>query len=1044
VADPGDVKLEVLGGFRVRLASTTVDERDWPGRRPMELVQLLALSPSHSLARDQVIDVLWPHLDAEAGAANLRKAAHHARQVLGDPDAVVLRGGRVHLFPERAVSTDLEQFETLTAAALRTGDAAMCATAAQQYGGELLPGTRYEDWAEEARRHARARYVELLRAGEQWEQLVTAEPTDEEAYRRLMQAALDGGLRPAAIRWYGKARAALAAELGVSPSAATEELYDRAIDGLAARPVTIVGREVELAQATSALREAAELRLGALRVRGPAGIGKSALCGEIASIARAEGRSVWWATASEPEAAYAPIVAIVDEALLGARVRLAAVPPQLQAVLATLTAGAAPAPPPDGPVSRHQVMGALCRLLRACGEGGETVIVLDDAHLADTATLDVLLHVASSVPDFLVVLAYREHPVNPTLARGTARLDRAHRIVTIDLDPLDAGAASELARHAAGRNLDRQVLVRVVEQGAGNPFMIEELARHATIEVGDLPRDVSDAIASRFVELDEDAMAVLQRFALMGDDIDTGAVVALARDSEASTYAALDRALDAGVLVVTGGRYRFRHGLVRQALVDRMSPHAHLVFHHEIAERLTAVRAPAATIARHWLAAGEPERAVPWLLTAAHRAMEVGAFTEARHHASAVLDHDDRHAAALRVYAEAMDMAGDPAALGAYDAAIEVAAADEVGDLVAMRALAQVKQGDPSGGLAAIAGAEPTTVLGRLSEALTYAGAAALGATDPAIGTLKAAECRRLALESGDRAAIVIASWAQAAAAHARGELRDSVLADLRDTKDLPHLAVRVFDGHLCITQRLLYGARPYADVITFADGLAAEARRLHAARGQAFGMTLRGEAELLSGQLDAAAADLHTAVGLHRATAGATGEAHSLQRLAEVALHQGRRDAARSLVDEALDLARVTDIGFHLLDRIYGTRIAMAADPREALAALDEAEEAVRGPLETCPGCRITFAVPAAIACANAGELDRAAAYVDASEYLAHVVMRLPAWDAAYEEVLAHVARASRDHAGSRARFAAAADGFAAAGQPLDEARCRALAALD
>lgn len=76
-------------------------------------------------------------------------------------------------------------------------------------------------------------------------------------------------------------------------------------------------------------------------------------------------------------------------------------------------------------------------------------------------------------------------------------------------------------------------------------------------------------------------------------------------------------------------------------------------------------------------------------------------------------------------------------------------------------------------------------------------------------GTELAAACRRIALESGDRGAIVIASWAQAAAAHARGELRDSVLADLRDTSDLPDLAVRVFDGHLCITQRLLYGARP-------------------------------------------------------------------------------------------------------------------------------------------------------------------------------------------------------------------------------------------
>ena len=82
---------------------------------------------------------------------------------------------------------------------------------------------------------------------------------------------------------------------------------------------------------------------------------------------------------------------------------------------------------------------------------------------------------------------------------------------------------------------------------------------------------------------------------------------------------------------------------------------------------------------------------------------------------------------------------------------------------------------------------------------------------------------------------------------------------------------------------------------------------------------------------------------------------------------------AARALLDEALAVARESDVGFHLLDRIYGARITAAADPAAALARLDEAELAVRGPLETCPGCRITLAVPAAIAAARAGDLDRA-----------------------------------------------------------------------
>lgn len=128
-------------------------------------------------------------------------------------------------------------------------------------------------------------------------------------------------------------------------------------------------------------------------------------------------------------------------------------------------------------------------------------------------------------------------------------------------------------------------------------------------------------------------------------------------------------------------------------------------------------------------------------------------------------------------------------------------------------------------------------------------------------------------------------------------------------------------------------------------------------------------------------------------------------QRRAELALHQGQRTKAHALLDEALDLARQTDIGFHLFDRIYGTRITLAEQPEAALAALEEAQEA---------------------------------AYEPAVEYLANIVMRLPAWDAALKEVRGHLALARGQEDLAPRHFAAAADRFAAAGHPLDSRRCR------
>ena len=100
-----------------------------------------------------------------------------------------------------------------------------------------------------------------------------------------------------------------------------------------------------------------------------------------------------------------------------------------------------------------------------------------------------------------------------------------------------------------------------------------------------------------------------------------------------------------------------------------------------------------------------------------------------------------------------------------------------------------------------------------------------------------------------------------------------------------------------------------------------------------------------------------------------------------------------------------------------------------------------MRGPLETCPGCRITFAVPAAIAAARAGEVELADKHEEQCAYLANVVMRLPAWYAAHDEVRGHIAAARGTRADALARFAAAAVRFREAGHPIDAERCADLA---
>jgi DNA-binding SARP family transcriptional activator/tetratricopeptide (TPR) repeat protein len=1038
------VAIRVLGGFAAAVDGVEVPADDWPSLRAVQLVQLLCLADGHRLLREQVIDTLWPQLDSEAGGANLRKAAHHARQALRSQDAVVLRGGQVMLFPSASLVVDAVRFERLAQAAMASRDPAACAEAAGAYGGGLLPASRYETWTEAARTRLRSRYLELLRAGALWEQLAEAESTDEPAHRELMRRALAAGNRAAAIRWYSRLRTALQQLLGVSPDRETEALYEQCVAGVRPSGPAFVGRQTELAQVAGWLSAPPGRRSGGLVARGPAGIGKSAFCREAAALARQRGWTAVHVDARQATRAYAVTTAAVEQLILEDRAILEQIGEPARSVLATLSPLAAPAPPLPGPLARHQVIGALRRLILAASRSEPVIVEIDDAHLVDAADAEVLLHLAATGRPVYVMLATRPLPPDSLLGRGVSRLAASGQLTLIDLGPLADDDAAGLVANAAPRPLAAAVVERIVRAAQGNAFAALELARSAGPAAdARLPADAREAITARLCDVDDGTMSLLKCLALAGDEFETATVVALSQAGEAQSFAQLDRALDAGVLVVLDARYRFRHELVRQALVEQIPPHQRLKLHRHAAQRLASLGAPPAAVAHHLLAGGSRAEAVAWLLAAARDAIRLAAFGDALRHLAPLLAYDDDHAEALRLRAEALDALGDPAAVAAYEAAAVAAGDPTSHDLRAKGALAQIKQGDPKGALRALQGLKPTSVDGRLSEALAYSGAAALGVADPAMGTQKAAEARRLALQTGDTAAIVIASWAQAAAAHARGELHTSVWADLHDTHQVPHLAVRVFDGHLCITQRFLYGARPYPEVVSFADAIAAEAQRLGAARGHAFGVTLRGEAELLAGDLDAAEVHLTLGGRLHRAIGGATGEALSLQRRAELALHRGRRDDAARLLGEALDLARQTDIGFHLLDRIYGTRIALGADPASALAALEDAREAVRGPFETCPGCRITFAVPAAIAAARAGRLDLAAEYERAVEYLANVVMRLPAWYAALEEVRAHLARARGDgEAKAAAHFAAAAHGFRDAGQPLDAARCAALAA--
>jgi DNA-binding SARP family transcriptional activator/tetratricopeptide (TPR) repeat protein len=1043
----------VLGQFRLQSGNDEIGKANGKARllsrRAGELIRLLSLQRQRSLLHEQVLEALWPHLDPQAGSANLRKAAHHARHFIGDADALVLRGGRVFLFPLRTVYCDALAFEQAADDALATRNAAACQAAAALYGGVLLPELLYEPWTEAPRRRLRDKYLDLLRHAGLFERLVQEEPTEESAHLALMRRELAAGQRSAALRWYVHLRDHLQQTLGVKPGPEVQKLYLECVSGLEGNSPVFVGRGMELAKVLNALRNASARdsltgARGGMLLQASAGMGKTSFCRQLTREARNLGWQVRSVEATDWTRPYGLATDLVEpllqEADGDARQALGS---HAQAVLSAMIPSSGVPHAMPLPIGRHQVIGAVRRLLLATSWQKPVLLIVDDAHAADDGSAEVLAQLAVSGAPLFVLLACRPS-LPPVLDGHVRRMLRAGTLDLIELGPLTHDESMLLVARSASSPLPPDAAADIATTCEGVPFAIVELARRANSSRpnarGRLPHGLSAAITDRLCDVGDDTLAALRRLAISAEVFDVATAMALAGDSLNAATCHLDRALASTVLIVDEGRYRFRHAIVRQSLIDGIPPHGHLALHRDVALRLEQAGASPGFVGMHWLKVGDVDRALPWSLAAAREAFRLGAYEDVLRHVEPLLIHLPRQPEALALRAEAMDALARPGTLAAYDAAADVAPHAQAHELRAKRALAQVKMSDPPGALKYLQNVHPTTVAGRLAEALAYSGAAALGFGDPAEGTRRSAEVRRLALETGDEGTLVIASWAQAAAAHARGDLHGSVWADLKETGHLPQLALRVFDGHLCITQRFLYGSRPYSDVIAFADSLAAEAQKLGAARGHAFAVTLRGEARLLSGQLEAAEQDLIAGGHLHRNLGGATGEALSLQRRAELAMYRGRRDLARGLLDEALDVARQSDVGFHLLDRIYGTRIAITHDSDAALGVLEEAEAAVRGPVETCPGCRITFAVPATIAAAKASETGLAISHLRQSEYLANVVMKLPAWHAALHEARAHVALASGDRVSAHSNFLQAAQAFLHAGHPLDEARCSAM----
>jgi class 3 adenylate cyclase len=429
----------------------------------------------------------------------------------------------------------------------------------------------------------------------------------------------------------------------------------------------LVQRDDQLAILEGALMAAHRGDGGLAVLSGEAGIGKTRLSNELASLARRLGCEVLWGTCSEAELSlpYLPFVEAIgnyldgqDSSAIGERLG----PPrrELSQLFPQLAEGGGPTEPGSSEQAKLRLFEAIACLLAIPADDHGLLLVVEDVHWADASTRELLDHLARRIAGLhaLVLITYRSdelhrrHPFVPTL-QGWRRSGLAE---VVELEPLEEAGVGEMLQAILGADrVDPALRELMLERTEGNPFVLEEMLKEATeastgpggapATVGEaaLPETVRDTILLRLARLAPEHVETLEAAAALGRVFDYSVLAAVADSPEETVQSALAEAIAQQLLEEhpdTPGRYRWRHALTQEAIyTDTVTPRRQAI--HSCAAEVLSQRQGTAPVdlAHHLLGAGRLEEAVPVCLRSAEDAESKAAFGEAISLLERILPH---------------------------------------------------------------------------------------------------------------------------------------------------------------------------------------------------------------------------------------------------------------------------------------------------------------------------------------------------------------------------------------------------------------------
>ena len=247
------------------------------------------------------------------------------------------------------------------------------------------------------------------------------------------------------------------------------------------------------------------------------------------------------------------------------------------------------------------------------------MLVIEDVHWIDRSSLDLLSFLVrnqQAAGALLCVVTYRSDELERAhpLRRSLAELDRVAWTRRMELPRLTRRAVGSLVGAIAGAEPAAGLVAEIHQRSEGNPFFAEVLLDRQ--DQPGLPESLQDLLLARVARLPEPTQAVLRMAAAGVGRVSHELLAAASGLDDGALSAALRPAVAAGVLVVDGDGYRFRHALISEAVRDDQLPGERAAAHRRYAQALAADHALAADgsgpaeLAFHWHAAGDASRAL--------------------------------------------------------------------------------------------------------------------------------------------------------------------------------------------------------------------------------------------------------------------------------------------------------------------------------------------------------------------------------------------------------------------------------------------------